>query len=129
MSEKLPEDLKYNKDYSWVKKENGKVKLGVTKPAADKVKQFVFIDLPEKGEKLKQGDTYASLEAMKWSGHLSSPVSGEIVSVNDKLYDNPEKINDKPYDNWIVEIEISDSNELDELMNKEEAKKWFEDNK
>lgn len=128
MSEKLPERLKYNQDYSWVEVENGEAKLGIIQPAADRVKRFVFIDLPEEGEEVEKGDNYTSLEAMKWSGHLSSPVSGKIIEVNDDLYDNPEKINEDSYGSWIVKVELSDPSELEELMNAEEAAGWVEKN-
>ncbi|MEM4245324.1 MAG: glycine cleavage system protein H, partial [Candidatus Nanoarchaeia archaeon] len=78
----LPADLLYNKDYSWVKLRGDVAEVGIIEPAAKKVKEFVFIKLPEKSKIIKQGDTYVSLEAVKWSGHLSSPVSGEVIEVN-----------------------------------------------
>ncbi len=125
----LPDDLLYNKDYSWVKVEKDTVTVGIIEPAAKKVKEFVFVKLPEKGKTLKQGDNYVSLEAVKWSGHLSSPVSGEIVKVNEGLFDKPSKINKDPYGSWIMKVKLSKPEETKELMKADEAAKWFEENK
>ncbi len=128
MTEEFPEDLKYNKDYTWIKEGNEeKVSLGIIKPAADRIQKFVFIDLPEKGEKIEKGETYTSLEAMKWSGHLSSPVTGEITDVNKELFQEPKKINKDPYGEWIAKIKIKDKEELEKLMNPEEAREWWKE--
>jgi glycine cleavage system H protein len=81
------------------------------------VQEFVFVDLPERGQKIKKGDTYASLEAVKWSGHLSSPLSGEVTDVNDKAFDEPGIINQDPYgQGWLVKIRLSDPEEKKELL-------------
>ncbi|MFP4195966.1 MAG: glycine cleavage system protein H [Candidatus Woesearchaeota archaeon] len=121
----FPTELKYNKDYTWVKVEGDTATLGVIGPAAKKVKEFVFIMLPEKGKKIKQGDTYVSVEALKWSGHLSSPVSGEIIEVNDSLFDDPSEINKEPYKNWIAKIKLDDPSEVEGLMGADEAKEFY----
>ncbi len=123
---KLPADLKYNNDYSWIKIDGDTATIGITEPAAKKVKEFVFIKLPEKGKKIKQGENYVSLEAVKWSGHLSSPVSGEIIEVNDSLFDEPSKINKDPYRSWIMKVKIKDKKEVDKLLDSTEAKKTYE---
>ncbi len=122
----FPQDLYYNKDYSWVKVDGDTATLGVIGPASEKVQEFVFINLPEKDQDLKVGDTYASVEAVKWSGHLSSPVSGKVVEVNEELFDEPSTINQDPYgEGWIAKVKMSDKQELEDLVGPEEAKKWF----
>ncbi len=121
----FPEDLKYNKDYSWIKVQGDTATLGIIGPSAKKVKEFVFIMLPEKGEKIKKGEKYVSLEAVKWTGHLSSPVTGEIIEVNNPLFNEPSEINKDGYENWIVKIKIEDKDELNELLNSEEASKFY----
>ncbi len=123
---KLPKNLLYNRDYSWVKVEGETATVGVIKPATDKVKEFVFIKLPEKGKNLKQGETYVTLEAVKWSGHLKNPVSGEIIEVNEKLFDEPSKINKDPYGSWIMKVRVDDKKYSGELMDPEEASKFYE---
>lgn len=124
----LPKNLKYNKDYSWVKIEKDIASVGAIEPAAKKVKEFVFINLPEKGKKINKGETYVSLEAVKWSGHLSSPVSGEIVDVNEGLFDEPSKINKDPYGSWIMKVKLSKPDEEKELMGSKECEEWFSKN-
>jgi len=115
MAEKLPHELLYSRDHSWVKAEGDVATVGITAPAAAKVKEFVFIKLPKKG-RIRRGDTYVSLEAVKWSGHLSSPVSGDVVEVNAPLYDEPSMINRDPYGSWIMKVRMSDADELKELL-------------
>ena len=128
MMSEYPEGLLYNKDYSWVKVDGDIATLGVIGPAAKKVKEFVFIQLPEKKKQIKKGGTYVSLEAMKWSGHLSSPFSGEIVEVNVELFDEPSKINDNPYKEWIVKIKLDNPEESKELLDSKEIEEWASDN-
>ena len=124
----FPKDLLYNKDYSWVKvdKEKNLATIGINDYAAKRVKEFVFIKLPEINKTIKKDETYVSLEAVKWSGHLSSPVSGMIVEVNKNLFYNPININKEPYNNWIVKIKIENKEELKELLSAEDIKKIYD---
>lgn len=124
--ENLPKNLKYNKDYSWISIEGDIAIVGVIGPSAKKVKEFVFVKLPKKGKGIKKGEEYVSLEAIKWSGHLSSPVSGEITEVNEGLFDEPSEINKNPYESWIMKVKLDDKKEIDELMDSEEANKFYE---
>ena len=111
----LPDDLKYTKDNSWVKVDGDIAIIGITDLGAKQVKEFVFIKLPEKGHIIK-GSTYVSLESVKWSGHLSSPVSGEIIDVNEVLFDDPSRINKNPYGSWIMKVKMSNKDELNDLL-------------
>ena len=120
----LPKDLKYNKDYSWVKISGDTATIGIIGPGAEKVKEFVFIMLPEKGKKIKKDEKYVSVEAVKWSGHLSSPVSGEIIDVNEPLYDEPSKLNKDAYNNWIMKVKMTNMDEAKELLSADEVKDW-----
>lgn len=121
-------DLLYDQNYSWVKINGDEAILGITKPAADKVQEFVFANLPEKGQKLSQGDTYASLEAMKWSGHLSSPLSGEVVEVNDEVFEEPSIINQDPYGKgWLAKIKLTNPEEKKDLFTAEQLKEKSEE--
>lgn len=123
MNKDLPTSLLYNNDYSWVKLEDDVATLGIIKPACDKIEEFVFVKLPEKGQKIKKGEVYVSLEAIKWSGHLSSPFTGEIIEVNEEIFDEPGKINEDPYGKgWIAKIKLSNKEEKDELITAEKVK-------
>lgn len=125
-SENLPENLLYNKDYSWAKIEGDFAALGIVKPAADRVKEFVFIKLPKKGQAIKPGEIYASVEALKWSGHLSSPFSGEIIEVHEELFDEPSIINRDPYgEGWIAKVKLAKPEEKEKLLTAEQAEEWL----
>ena len=125
MENEFPEWLRYSEDNSWVKVEENIAIIGIIEWAAKKVREFVFIKLPEKGKRIKKSDIYISLEAIKWSGHLSSPVSGEIIEVNEKLFDEPSKINEDPYGSWIMKVKLSDKRELNKLMDAKKAKEFY----
>jgi glycine cleavage system H protein len=117
----LPKNLKYS-EHLWVKEETGTATVGVTDYALAQVKEVVFIDLPKKGD-IKKGQTLFSLESVKWSGHIESPVSGTVSEVNDSLFDEPEKLNNAPYESWVCKIKLSKPEELKELMDATEAAK------
>jgi glycine cleavage system H protein len=119
--EEYREGLLYDGDHTWVRIEGEYAYLGVTKPAASKVDEFVFIQLPAKGTKIRKGETYVTLEAIKWSGHLASPLGGEIDDVNSPLFDEPSQINRKPYDSWIVKLKMADKSEAGSLIDAAEA--------
>jgi len=122
----LPNNLKYTKDYSWVSYENKVAIIGIIEPAVKKVDEFVFIMLPKAGDKIKKGDKYVSLEAVKWTGHLTSPVSGKIIDVNNSLFDEPSKINEDPYGSWIMKVQLDDEKELDDLLDCKKIEKEIE---
>ncbi len=119
----LPDDLLYDDEYSWVKVDGDIATVGLIEPAVKKVDEFVFIKLPEKGNKIKKGQEYVALEAVKWSGHVSSPVSGEIIEVNEELFDEPSRINHDPYGSWIMKVKLENKEELKQLYDAEEKAK------
>jgi glycine cleavage system H protein len=123
----FPKELKYNKDNSWIKIDKDVAIIGINEAASKKVVEFVYINLPEKNKEIKKNDVYVSLESIKWSGHLKSPVSGKIIDVNDKLFLNPSLINKDPYKNWIVKIKMKDENELKELIDYKEIIKEYKE--
>lgn len=119
----LPNDRFYDDQYTWITMQEDIISVGIVKPAADLVKEFVFIQLPQKGRKIKKGDVYVSVEAVKWSGHMKSPVTGTITEVNDKLFDDPSLINKEPYKEWIAKIKIENKEELKNLVTATERMK------
>ncbi|MGV8168471.1 MAG: glycine cleavage system protein H [Candidatus Nanoarchaeia archaeon] len=112
----LPDDRFYDEYYTWITIQEDIISVGIVQPAAELVKEFVFIQLPEKGKKIKKGEVYVSVEAVKWSGHMKSPVTGIVVEVNDKLFDDPAMINKAPYKEWIAKIKVEKQEELKSLM-------------
>lgn len=112
----FPDDLKYTDDHEWVKIEGNIATIGVTDHAASELGDVVYIDIEMDGA-VEKGDTIGTIEAVKTVADMYSPISGNITEINTALNDNPEVVNNDAYgDGWIVKIEITDSNQLDELM-------------
>ncbi len=121
---KVIEGLKYSKDHEWVKVEGNKAIIGITDYAQDSLGDVVFVDLPEPGETVNAGDAAAVAESVKAAADIYSPVSGTIIEVNTELEGSPELINEDPYQNWIIVVEINDASELDSLMDAEEYERF-----
>jgi len=121
---KVIEGLKYSKDHEWVKVDGNKAIIGITDYAQDSLGDVVFVDLPEPGETVNAGDAAAVVESVKAAADIYSPVSGTIIEVNTELEGSPELINEDPYQNWIIVVEINDASELDSLMDAEEYERF-----
>jgi|SRR5690625_817847 len=125
----LPVDLYYSQEHIWVKKEGNQVRIGVTEYGQDELGDIVFVELPEVGEELVADEPFGSVESVKTVSELYAPISGKILEVNEELEDNPEFINESPYEKaWIVVIELADDTELDELLTDDEYVSFLEDN-
>ncbi|MDZ7751550.1 MAG: glycine cleavage system protein GcvH [Gammaproteobacteria bacterium] len=114
----IPKDLRYSPSHEWVRDEgNGVVTLGITDHAQESLGDLVFVELPEVGQAIAVGDEMGVVESVKAASDLFSPVSGEVVEVNETLGDTPEAINGDPYgDGWIAKVKLSVPAELDELL-------------
>ena len=121
----LPDELLYNKDSTWVRVEGNIATIGIIEPMAKSVDEFLFAKVQKSGQ-IRAGDTYVSLEALKWSGHLQSPVSGTIVECNAEIEDEPEQINEHPYESWIVKIKIDSQEEIDKLYHANQITEWLD---
>ena len=117
MSE-LPSDLKYSKSHEWVRNEaDGTVTVGITDHAQDLLGDLVFVELPELGASVEAGVECAVVESVKAASDVYSPVSGEVVAVNETLADAPETINGDAFgDGWIFKVRLADPSELDGLL-------------
>ena len=112
-----PEDLKYHPEHDWARIEGDVATFGVTWYAQDALGEVVFYDPPEVGSSVSKDQPYAEVESVKAVSDVFSPLSGEIVEVNDALSDSPELINSDPYgDGWLVKVKLSDPSELDSLL-------------
>lgn len=122
---KHPEDLKYTREHEWIR-DNGDqtATVGITDFAQSELGDVVFVELKEKGTKLEQDESFGTVEAVKTVSELYSPITGEILEINDKLEDEPEVINEDPYgDGWMIKISIGDPTQLENLMDSEAYKK------
>jgi glycine cleavage system H protein len=128
MEIKIPKDLLYTEDHEWARKENGDITEGITDFAQSELQDIVFVELPEIGQEVAQGDSIATIEAVKTVTDLYAAVSGKIVKVNKELEKKPELINKDPYDTgWIVKIKVSDPAELETLLVPSEYKKVIQE--
>jgi glycine cleavage system H protein len=116
MSE-VPDNLSYTKGHEWLSLDDeGNVKVGITDHAQDALSDVVFVELPEIGSSFSKGDSMAIAESVKAASDIYAPVSGKIISVNTKLEESPELINESPYDfGWMATIEPTE--ELEDLLN------------
>jgi len=113
----IPTELKYAKSHEWAKLEaDGTVRVGISDHAQEALGDIVFVELPEVGAKVEAGGDCAVVESVKAASDIYSPVSGEIVAVNEELSDSPEAINEDAYANWIFAVKPADVSELDQLL-------------
>ncbi|MCF7923977.1 MAG: glycine cleavage system protein GcvH [Candidatus Izimaplasma sp.] len=114
---KILKDLYYSDDHEWVKVlENDVVLIGITDFAQSELGDVVFVDLPEEGDELVQGNEFGAVESVKAASDLIAPISGEIIEVNEELAAEPEKVNQEPYEAWFLKVKLNDSKELDNLL-------------
>lgn len=112
-----PPDLLYHSEHDWARVEGDEATFGITWYAQDALGEVVYFDVPKVGATVSSGEAYAEVESVKAVSDVYAPLSGEIVSVNDSLADQPEAINEDPYGNgWLVKVKLSDPSERDALM-------------
>lgn len=120
----LPEELKYTKTHEWIRQEgenSNVLVVGITDHAQQLLGDMVFVELPEVGEAVDSGDELGVVESVKAASDFYAPVSGKIIATNDDLQDSPALVNSDPYgDGWLIKIEMSNSEEFDELMSSED---------
>jgi len=119
----FPEELKYTKDHEWLRVEGDNVYVGITAFAQGELGDIVFVDVDTEGEELEKEEVFGSVEAVKTVSDLFMPINGTVISVNERLDDEPELINLDPYgDGWIIKILISDISDLDTLLDADSYK-------
>lgn len=116
---KVIEGLYYSESHEYVKVEGNYGFIGITDYAQHALGNVVYVDLPEVDELVTAGEEFGAVESVKAASDLNAPVSGTIIEVNDALEDKPELVNEDPYGNWIIKVELSDKSELDALMDAE----------
>jgi glycine cleavage system H protein len=122
-----PEDNRYAKSHEYVHVEGGVATIGISDYAQKELGDVVFVELPQVGSELEAADELGSIESVKAVSELFSPVSGEVIEINEALAENPALVNTDPYgDGWMVRIRLSDATEVDELMTAEEYDEYIE---
>jgi glycine cleavage system H protein len=125
-----PSDLRYTKEHEWVRLQGGVATVGITDYAQDQLGDIVFVELPAIGDKVSKEDAFGVVESVKAVSDIYAPVSGKVLEVNDDLPENPEMLNEDAYgDGWIIKIEMSDPDELADLMNAAEYEEYVAEEK
>ena len=119
-------NLLYSKDHEWVLSlEENRVRIGISDYAQNSLGDIVFVENPEEGDDVTASETMGSIESVKAVSDLISPVSGSVVLVNEELEDSPQLINEKPYEAWLIEVELSNPDELNSLLKEDEYKAFI----
>jgi len=125
----VPQELKYTKSHEWISVEvDGSVRVGISDHAQEALGDLVFVELPAVGESINRGDACAVVESVKAASDIYSPVSGEVIAVNEDLEDEPGVINSDPFgDGWLFEIRLGDVSELGSLLDAKAYEDSLED--
>jgi glycine cleavage system H protein len=126
----IPEDFYYSKDHEWAQVDENIVTVGITEFAQDALGEIVYVELPEEGQKVTQGETFGVVESVKAASDLYAPVSGTVIEINNSMSDDPSVLNDDPINQgWLIRIEMDSEKELANLMRAPEYKKLIAESK
>ena len=116
----IPPDLHYTKDHEWIRVEGEEAYVGVTDFAQGELGDIVYVEVETVGEEVIQGEVFGTVEAVKTVSDLFMPLTGTVLELNEALESEPELVNDDPYEKgWMIKISISDTSQLDELLDAE----------
>lgn len=122
----IPADLKYTKSHEWLKMEGDVAVIGITDYAQDQLGDIVFLELAGIGKKVEADKEFGSIESVKSVSELVSPVSGEVVALNEELVKRPEAVNSSPYEKgWMIKVKLSDPKELEKTLPSEAYKSFI----
>jgi len=126
----FPAELRYSREHEWVAVEEGIATIGITDYAQDQLGDVVYVELPEVGTQVTKDDAFGVVESVKAVSDIYAPLSGTVTEINVPLPDSPETVNEDPYgDAWMIRVEMSDPEELEDLMTAAEYKKFTEEEK
>ena len=112
-----PADRRYTTEHEWIKPEGEHYVVGITAFAQDQLGDIVYVELPKVGDQVEAGRAFGVIESVKTASDLYAPVTGEVVAVNSELIDQPQSVNDDPYDaGWMIKIRPAESTELEKLL-------------
>lgn len=121
---KVLEGLYYSESHEYVKVEGEYGYIGITDYAQHELGNVVYVDMPEVDDEVTAGEEFGAVESVKAASDLNSPVSGTVAEVNEELEDQPEKINEDAFANWIIKVKLADKSELDNLMDAKAYKEF-----
>jgi glycine cleavage system H protein len=118
--------MKYTEEHEWLRAEGDDVVVGITAHAAEQLGDVVFVELPEVGTQVSQGDEIVVIESVKAASDILAPVDGEIVAVNDALADDPGSVNQDPEGAaWFFKLKVSDASQMDDFMSEDDYKDFI----
>ncbi|KAL8101365.1 glycine cleavage system H protein 2, mitochondrial-like [Apium graveolens] len=121
-------DLKYADSHEWAKVEGSSATVGITDHAQDHLGDVVYVELPEVGTDVTQGNSFGAVESVKATSDINSPVSGKVVEVNEELNDSPALVNSSPYEKgWIIKVQLSNNDEVKSLMDSDSYSKFCDE--
>ena len=116
-----PTDRRYTTEHEWIKAEGEHYVVGITAFAQDQLGDIVYVELPKVGDHVEAGKQFGVIESVKTASDLYAPVSGDVVEVNSELVDQPQSVNDDPYEaGWIIKIRADDAADIDQLLTAEQ---------
>ena len=121
---KTLKELFYSNDHEWVRVEGNKAYVGISDFAQHALGDIVFVELPDIDSEFTSGDVFGVVESVKAASDMNIPLSGKVLEVNEAIVDSPELVNEDSYENWMLVIEITNKEELNELMNEEQYKEY-----
>src|SRR5690349_18430071 len=112
-----PADRRYTTEHEWIKPEGQHYVVGITAFAQDQLGDIVYVELPKVGDQLEAGKAFGVIESVKTASDLYAPVSGEVVEVNGSLVDQPQSVNDDPYEGgWMIKVRAADASQVEQLL-------------
>jgi len=121
----VPEELKYSRDHEWAELNKGEATIGITDYAQDSLGDVVYVELPEVGRELEEGEVFGVVESIKAVSDLCSPLAGMIIEVNEEIVDRTDLLNEDPYgDGWLIKVKYNEENES--LMTSDEYQEFLE---
>ena len=126
----VPEDLHYSKDHEWVRVEGNEAIIGITDYAQNSLGDVVYVELPKPGDSFTTNEPFGSVESVKAVSEVFTPISGEVVKINESLADEPETVNSDPYGaGWMVRVQMSNPGEVDSLLTAAEYEDFTKEEK
>lgn len=121
----VKEGLLYAEDHEWVLVDGDVATIGIADFAQDQLGDIVYVELPEEDDEFDIEEAFSAVESVKAAADIYMPISGKVVEINEDVMDDPALLNEAPYENWLIKVEITDNSQLDDLMNSEEYEKFL----
>jgi glycine cleavage system H protein len=123
----IQKECRYTREHEWARLEDGIVTIGVTDYAQEKLGEIVYVELPDENDEVRKDEAFGVVESTKNASDVMAPVSGKVVEANETLEENPELINNDPYEEgWLIKVQAEDVAELEELMSADEYREFIE---